>query len=52
MPVLRKRRMIGDSTFKAQTAEPAIGEIEMHLLAQAPIGAHAEQITDEKHPEH
>jgi hypothetical protein len=44
--------MIGNSTFKAQTAEPAIGEIEMHLLAQTPFGAHAEQITNEKHPEH
>ena len=46
MPVLRKGRMIGDLAVESETAEPAIGEIEMNFLAQPPLGPDAHAIAD------
>ena len=36
--VLGKRRMIRGRGFKAQSAKPAVREIEVHLLAKPPLG--------------
>jgi hypothetical protein len=44
--------VIGNSILNAEPAKPAIGEIERDLLAQAPLGADAVAIADEKHPDH
>jgi hypothetical protein len=42
VPILRKCRVIRNRAFEAQTTEPALGEIEMHLLAQPTFGPDAE----------
>ena len=52
MPVLGKRRMVWDLAVQAEAAEPAIGEIEMHFLAQAAFRANAQAIADKKHADH
>ena len=44
--------MIRDGTLEPKPAETAVGEIEMHLLAQPPIGTDAKAIADQKHPDH
>jgi hypothetical protein len=35
--VLRKCGMVRDFAFQAEATKPAVGEIEMHFLAQAPF---------------
>ena len=44
--------MIGHIAFQPQAAEPAIGKIEMNLLAQATLGADAVAVADDQHPDH
>ena len=44
--------MVGHPVGQIEPAEPAIGEIEMHLLAQPPFRADAEKVADQQHPEH
>ena len=44
--------MVGHSVAQIEPAEPAISEVEMHFLAQAPFRADAEQVADKQHPEH
>ena len=39
--VLGKRRMIRDAVTQVEAAEPAIGQIQMNLLAQAAFGSDA-----------
>jgi hypothetical protein len=50
--VLGKRRMIRGRGFKAQSAKPAVREIEVHLLAKPPLGPDAVAIADERHSDH
>lgn len=50
--VLRERRVIGNGAFQPEPAEPAIGQIEMHLVAEPPLGADAEAVADQQHPDH
>jgi hypothetical protein len=51
--VAQKGRMIGDLTLQSQTAtKPAIGQIEMNLFTQPPLGADGEAIADDEHPDH
>ncbi|CAM3281894.1 hypothetical protein SPAN111604_14595 [Sphingomonas antarctica] len=44
--------MVGDSIAKIEATEPAIGKVEMHLLAQPSFRPDAEQIADQQHPQH
>lgn len=44
--------MVGHVALEPEPAEPTIGEVQMHLLAQAAFGADAEAIADERHPDH
>jgi hypothetical protein len=37
MPVLREGRVVGHRAVQTQPAEPAIGEVEVNLFAQAPL---------------
>ena len=48
----RKRRVIRHLVLKPEAAEPAIGQIEIDLLAQTPLGADAEAIAHDQHPDH
>src|SRR6056297_1340178 len=51
MPVLGKRRVIGDAVVQIKAAEPAICEVQMHLFAEPSLGPDAEAIADQKHPD-
>ena len=44
--------MVRHVAVEAEPAEPAIGEVQMHLLAQPPLRADAEAIADNQHPDH
>src|ERR1700722_19406185 len=44
--------MIGDVAVEPQATEPAIGQIEVNLLAQPPLGANAEAVADDEHSNH
>ena len=50
--VLREGRMVGDRVRQVEPAKPAIGEVEMNLLAQPPLRADAHDVADEQHAEH
>src|SRR6202042_465811 len=49
--VLGERGMIGDVAVEPQSTEPAIGQIEMDLLAQPSLRANAEAVADDQHPD-
>ena len=44
--------MVGHLAVEPKPAEPAIRQIEVDLLAQPPLGANAEAIADDQHPDH
>ena len=44
--------MVGHVAIEAEPAEPAIGQVQMNLLAQPPLGADAEAVADDQHPDH
>jgi hypothetical protein len=47
VPVLGEGRVVRDPIRQVQAAEPAIGEIEVNLLAQPPLRADPEAVADE-----
>jgi len=52
VPVLGKGRVIRHRAVEAEAAEPAIGEIEVYLLAEPALRSDAQAIADEQHPDH
>src|ERR1700693_2479159 len=44
--------MIGNFAVKPQSTEPAIGQIEMDLLAQPTLRTNAEAVADDEHPDY
>jgi hypothetical protein len=48
MTVLREGRVVWHIALQAQPAEPAIGEVQMHLLAEPAFRTDAEAIADDK----
>jgi len=52
MPVLREGGMIGHIAVEPEPAEPPVGQIEVDLFAQAPLGADTEAVADDQHPDH
>ncbi len=50
--VLGEGGVIGHRPLEIEPAEPAIGEVEVHLLAQAALRAYAHAIANEEHPDH
>ena len=44
--------MIGDIAIEPQSTKPAIGQIEMDLLAQPTLRTNAEAVADDQHPDH
>src|SRR5215472_1723613 len=44
--------MVRNLAVEPQPAEPPVGQIEVNLLAQPPLGADAEAIADNQHPDH
>src|SRR5215211_4332012 len=52
VPVLRESGVIGHPTVQPEPTEPAVGEVEVHFFAKPPLGADAEAVTDDQHPDH
>jgi hypothetical protein len=52
MPILGKRRVIRHRSIQAEPTEPSVGQIEVNLIAQAPLRSDAETVTDQEHPDH
>ena len=48
----RKRRMVGHLIIEIEPAEPAIGQMQIDLLAQPPLEADAIAIANNQHPDH
>ena len=44
--------MIGDFAVQSESAEPAIGEIEVNLVAKATLGPDAHAVADDRHADH
>ena len=44
--------MVGNIPLQPEPAEPAIGQVQMHLLAEASLRADAEAVADDQHPDH
>jgi hypothetical protein len=44
--------MIRDRAFEPQSTKPSIRQIEMRLVAQAPLGSQAVAVADQQHPQH
>jgi hypothetical protein len=52
MSVLGKSRVIRHCPIQTEPTEPPVGQIEMNLIAQAPLRSDAETVTDQEHPDH
>ncbi len=48
----RERRVVGNAVLQPQPAEPAIGQVELDLLAQPPFRADRIAVADQQHPDH
>ena len=52
MAVLGEGGVVGHLPLKAEPAEPAVGEVQIHLLAQSPLGTDAEEVAHQQHAHH
>lgn len=52
MPKFCEARMIRHLVLESQPTEPAIGEVEVNLLAKASLGPQPHDIADHQHPDH
>jgi hypothetical protein len=48
----RERRMVRDDIFDTELAEPAIGEVHLHLSANQPLRPDRKDIPHDQHPDH
>ena len=44
--------MVRNLVVKIEAAEPAIGEVQLDLLAQPPLKAYAVAVANDQHPDH
>lgn len=44
--------MIRHRPIQTEPAEPSVGQIEVNLIAQAPLRPDAEAVADQEHPDH
>ena len=44
--------MVRHLPVETKSAEPAIGQIEMNLVAEPTLGPDAEAVVDDQHPDH
>jgi hypothetical protein len=52
MPVLGERRVVGHCFLEVESAEPAVGQVQVYLLTQPALGADAEAVADDQHTDH
>ena len=50
--VLQKGGVVGHVALQPKPAKPTVCEIEMHLVAQSPLGADAKAVADQQHADH
>src|SRR6476646_838169 len=50
--VLGKAGVIRHGVLQPQSAEPPVRQVELHLFAQAPLGANTEAVSNDQHPDH
>jgi hypothetical protein len=50
MPILGEGRVVWHLAIEAKPTEPAVGEVQVHLLAQPPFGTDAVAIANQQHP--
>ncbi len=51
MPILGEGRVVRHLAIEAELVEPAVGEVQVHLLAQPPFGANAKAVANKQHPD-
>src|SRR4029077_16893557 len=52
MPILGEGGMIGDIAVEPEPAEPPVGQIEVDLFAETPLGADTGAVPDDEHADH
>jgi hypothetical protein len=52
MPVARESGVVRHPAVEPEVTKPAIGQIEMDLLAQPPFGPDAHAVANNQHPHH
>jgi hypothetical protein len=52
VPVLGEGRVVRYVAIQAQAAEPAVGQVEVDLLAEPPLRADAQAVAHQQHPDH
>src|SRR5579863_448420 len=52
MPGAAEHRMIGYPVLDAELTKPPIGQIDLHLRAQLPLGADRKHVSHNQHPDH
>jgi hypothetical protein len=50
--VLGERRVIRDRFIQTQPTEPAIGQVQVHLVAKTALRSNAKRVADDQHPDH
>jgi hypothetical protein len=52
MPRTAKYRMVGDTVFDTELAEPAICKVHLNLGADPPLRADRKHVPNDQHPDH
>ena len=50
--ILGEGRVIWNPVFQSKTTEPAVGKIQMDLLAEAALGPNTETVANDQHSDH
>ena len=51
MPILGEGRVVRHLAIEPEPTEPAVGEVQVHLLAQPSFGANAVAVANQQHPD-
>jgi hypothetical protein len=51
MPILGERRVVRHLAIEPKPTDPAIGEVQVNLLAQPPFRANAKAVANKQHPD-
>jgi hypothetical protein len=44
--------MVRHGIFQTETAEPAVGQVQVNFFTQAPLGTDAITVANDQHPDH
>src|SRR5262249_56406155 len=51
VPCAAEHRMVGNTVFDAELAEPTIGKVHLHLGADTPLRADRKHVANDQHPD-